>query len=221
MNNGPTTPQGYPPPPPHAGYGPPPRKNYLYPKWVRIVVMLVIVLPAALVLLGAVGFFMLARDAREEHAKVDQIRIEQEAAKSDYAGAQEVLQAEQWTCIRVIDGDTIEVVLGDKTERVRLLCIDTPERGEPGYDEATQALKQLVDGYRVDVVRDPEHDERDNFGRLLGYVIFSDHNNDGPLERIGLNVNVEMVKLGHSGYYTKYGVSSMYDAKFREAAQDE
>ena len=39
--------------------------------------------------------------------------------------------------IEIIDGDTFRTTEG---EVVRLLCVDTPEKGEEGYDEATSFL---------------------------------------------------------------------------------
>ena len=43
--------------------------------------------------------------------------------------------------VRVIDGDTIIAHWRGMDEKVRLLNIDTPERGEPGYKEATDMLR--------------------------------------------------------------------------------
>lgn len=66
---------------------------------------------------------------------------------------------------RVIDGDTLEVGTGDE---VRVVGIDTPERGECGYDSATAALEKLVLGKRVRLgMSDEDHDR---YGRLLRYV---------------------------------------------------
>lgn len=108
---------------------------------------------------------------------------------------------------RVIDGDTIEVELHGEIERVRLLCIDTPERGEPGYAEAAEYLNALVaNGVRLE--KDPEHGHRDNFGRLLRYVWVGE-----------TLVNVEMVRAGHSAYATRWGPSSLYAGLF-EGAED-
>lgn len=66
---------------------------------------------------------------------------------------------------RVIDGDTI--VLEDD-ERVRLLGIDTPERGEYYFEEAKEKLKEMVDNKTVLLEKDKE--ERDKYSRLLRYV---------------------------------------------------
>jgi len=67
--------------------------------------------------------------------------------------------------IRVIDGDTI--VLKDD-ERVRLLGIDTPERGQYYFEEARERLSEMVDGKEVLLETDKE--ERDKYDRLLRYV---------------------------------------------------
>ena len=66
---------------------------------------------------------------------------------------------------RVIDGDTVELGTGDD---VRIVGIDTPERGECGYAEATANMVRLVAGKRVRLgISDEDHDR---YGRLLRYV---------------------------------------------------
>jgi micrococcal nuclease len=54
----------------------------------------------------------------------------------------------------VVDGDTIDAAidLGFKVQtmqRLRLARIDTPERGQPGYGEAKDFVKQLIEGKEV------------------------------------------------------------------------
>jgi endonuclease YncB( thermonuclease family) len=66
---------------------------------------------------------------------------------------------------RVIDGDTIELRNG---EAVRFVGIDTPERGECGYAEATANMERLVLGKRVRLTMSDE--DRDKYDRLLRYV---------------------------------------------------
>lgn len=46
---------------------------------------------------------------------------------------------------KVIDGDTLTV----GRHKIRLCGIDAPERGEPGYKEATAYLRQLTEGKPV------------------------------------------------------------------------
>jgi micrococcal nuclease len=80
----------------------------------------------------------------------------------------------QGEVVRVVDGDTIRVRLGDRTERVRYIGIDTPEDVKPGTPvqcyarRAAAANAALVAGQRVRLVGDVEH--RDRYGRLLAYV---------------------------------------------------
>lgn len=79
------------------------------------------------------------------------------------------------TVTHVVDGDTIDVEIGGRTERVRLIGIDTPETKKPNTpvecygpeaSEFTAALLPMGTAVRIerDVVG------RDDYGRLLGYV---------------------------------------------------
>jgi micrococcal nuclease len=66
---------------------------------------------------------------------------------------------------RIIDGDTMELMGGD---RLRLLALDTPEEGETFYAEATELLSQLSLGETARI--EYSHRRRDKYGRLLGYL---------------------------------------------------
>ena len=70
--------------------------------------------------------------------------------------------------VRIIDGDTIDVRMNGQTYRVRYIGMNTPERDQPCYSEATQANADLVEGQTVTLVRDVS--ETDQYGRLLRYV---------------------------------------------------
>jgi micrococcal nuclease len=74
------------------------------------------------------------------------------------------------TVTHVVDGDTLDVQIGSKTERIRVIGIDTPERGVCFATAATAATKRLADGQRVILKGDPTQDTRDRYGRLLAYV---------------------------------------------------
>ena len=65
---------------------------------------------------------------------------------------------------RVIDGDTLDLVDG---ARVRLYGVDTPERGEPCFTEATDRLRQLA-GNTMRLENGPR--ATDSFGRRLAYA---------------------------------------------------
>ncbi|HUV30940.1 MAG TPA: thermonuclease family protein [Acidobacteriota bacterium] len=73
--------------------------------------------------------------------------------------------SDRFVVARVLDGDTVELRGGD---RLRLLAIDTPEKGDPLFDEATRLLDSLAVGETA-VIRFAEQ-RRDRYGRLLGYL---------------------------------------------------
>lgn len=77
--------------------------------------------------------------------------------------------SDRFTVIRAIDGDTVELLGGDK---LRLLAIDTPEKGETYYDEATQYLATLAVGKPARI--EYANSRRDRYGRLLGYLYIDD-----------------------------------------------
>lgn len=94
---------------------------------------------------------------------------------------------------KVTDGDTVELQSG---ERVRLLGINTPEKGQPYHEEATNRLKELIEGKTVTLEKDVG--DKDQYGRLLRYVFLSDE-----------NINIKLVKEGYANVYiispnTKY-----------------
>jgi micrococcal nuclease len=92
--------------------------------------------------------------------------------------------------VRVIDGDTIRVLVDGAEYPVRYIGIDTPETRHPDVGvepfglEAAEANSQLLAGGVVFLEKDVS--EVDRYGRLLRYVYLSD----------GRMVNAELVRLG-------------------------
>jgi micrococcal nuclease len=133
--------------------------------------------------------------------------------------------------LKVTDGDTVRVLLNDVDESLRLTCMDTEESragsGKPvtaAGKLATAFAKQLFGadddgmvpesaGVTVDIEFDSDdpQDEalvihRDNYGRLLCYL------------HVGqMNYNLELVGLGYSPYFDKYGRAHAYHREFVEA----
>ncbi len=87
-------------------------------------------------------------------------------------------------CVRVIDGDTIEL---DDGEHVRYIGMDTPEMRpvEPWAEAATEANRELVEGEMLRLETDVQL--RDRYGRLLAYVYVGD-----------LFVNERLVRDGYA-----------------------
>ncbi len=86
----------------------------------------------------------------------------------------------------VVDGDTVDLADG---RRVRYIGINTPERDQPFYEEATEANRRLVEGREAWLV--PGVQPRDRYGRTLAYLWVGD-----------IFVNLELVRLGYANAYT-------------------
>lgn len=69
--------------------------------------------------------------------------------------------------VRIIDGDTIDVRISGRDERVRYYGVDTTERGQACFSEATRRNQELA-GQSVLLL--PDARERDRYGRLLRYA---------------------------------------------------
>ena len=68
--------------------------------------------------------------------------------------------------VRVIDGDTFEDING---YRYRLADIDTPEAGSKGAAEASQVLRDWIEGHYVIV----EVVSKDTYGRFVVNVMLN------------------------------------------------
>jgi micrococcal nuclease len=110
------------------------------------------------------------------------------------------------TVTGIVDGDTIDVAFADRTDRVRLIGIDAPDRGDPGFEEAAAYLSGLIAGSEISMVRD--HSDRDRFDRLLRYLYIGD-----------VFVNEAMVTSGWAQAARYPPDTAMADVL--EAAQDE
>lgn len=82
------------------------------------------------------------------------------------------LEGEVGRVTRVIDGDTIDVDIDGEVIRVRYVGVNTPERDEPCYADATDANRRLVENQTVRLVRDSS--DTDRYGRLLRFIYVGD-----------------------------------------------
>lgn len=113
-----------------------------------------------------------------------------------------VIVGDGGTVTNVVDGDTIDVSMNGTEYRVRYVGVNTPERDEVCYREATNANSALVMGQTVTLVRDTS--DTDRYGRLLRYVYVN-----------GVNVNAELVRQGYAEA-VEYPPDTAQTATFRD-----
>jgi len=101
-------------------------------------------------------------------------------------GASAPARAETVLIQRVVDGDT---AISTGGERIRLACIDAPERGSKGAAAATRSLREQVEGRLVGIRRIT----RDRYGRTVGELFAH-----------GQNIGEELVSQGHAWVYKRY-----------------
>jgi len=119
---------------------------------------------------------------------------------------------EQARVTRVVDGDTIEVLMTGTTYKVRYIGVDTPETVDPRRPvgcfgrEASERNRQLVEGKTVALENDIS--ETDDFGRLLRYVWVG-----------GEMVNATLVREGYAMAIT-YPPDVKYQELFRSLQRE-
>lgn len=119
---------------------------------------------------------------------------------------------EGYKLIKVVDGDTLDVEIEGKIERLRLIGIDTPETVDPRKSvqcfgrEASNKAKELLDGELVTLESDGSQGDRDKYRRLLRYVFLPD----------GTNFNLYMISEGYAHEYT-YDNPYKYQFDFKQA----
>jgi micrococcal nuclease len=94
------------------------------------------------------------------------------------------------TVVKIIDGDTYDVLIDGVQTRIRMEGIDAPERGMDFYKKSKEYLGELCIGQQVKVVGD----EKDRYGRLIAKTYLED----------GREVGEEMVKAGMAWHFKKY-----------------
>lgn len=108
----------------------------------------------------------------------------------------------QGKVIRVLDGDTIDVLYDNKPVRVRLANIDAPETKQAFGRWSANQLKGLVAGKPVTVT----YTETDRYGRVLGVV-----------ETKYININRSLVIAGAAWVYESYNTDTILPALQSEA----
>lgn len=146
-------------------------------------------------------------------------KLEQKDSRSDDSASYQVT--------KVFDGDTFEVEISGKKEKVRMLGIDTPEKYDSDKldrdSERTKKDKEtirrlgslssgytvrLIGGKKVRLIPDSKGDQTDKYGRLLRYVYLDD----------GTFVNKKIIEDGYATAFRRFKVSK--EKELIEAEKD-
>lgn len=122
--------------------------------------------------------------------------IERKVAESQY-------DLDDVRASHIVDGDTFYL-------SVRLIGIDSPERNEDHYREASDYLRGLLRGRRVRIEQDEE--QLDRYGRLLGYVFVERDDEE-------IFVNEEMARMGFAEA-KDYPPNTQYSDDLEEAERE-
>ena len=98
----------------------------------------------------------------------------------------------------VVDGDTLDI----NGIRVRLSLVNTPEKGQAGFQQAKDFVIQLCLGKTGELDVDDGQRRGDKYGRELG-VVFCD----------GINLNEKLVMNKLAGILTEYCDVSEFSRK--------
>ena len=98
--------------------------------------------------------------------------------------------------VKVLDGDTVEVMHDGKAERIRLAQIDCPEKNQP----FGQAAKKYVLDIAAHKIVKVQVDTVDRYGRTVGEVFLPD----------GSNLNKRIVGSGYAWQYKRYSKDPEY-----------
>ena len=153
-----------------------------------------------------VGVFVLLNNSNLKQSKVVQ---------PSHTNNQVSTTKETARVVRVVDGDTIKVLINNKEDTVRLIGIDTPETVDPRKPaqcfgkEASDKAKEVLTGKTISLESDPTQGNRDKYQRLLRYVFLGD-----------LNFNKFMISEGYAHEYTYKSNPYKYQLEFIQAEKD-
>ena len=106
--------------------------------------------------------------------------------------------------VRIADGDTFTLLVGEQQHRIRLHGVDCPEKGQPYSRVATQFTKDLLASGKVKV----QQVDTDRYGRVVGIVLINDT----------LNLNERLLEAGLAWHYKSYDRNAQW-AKLEKDAK--
>lgn len=101
--------------------------------------------------------------------------------------------------VRVLDGDTFELLVDQQPVRIRVIGIDAPEKDQPFGQRSRQSLAGMIDRNSVAV----RVKGKDRYGRTLGAVYAKICAPSAPCRAV--YVNAEQVKTGMAWAYRFHG----------------
>ncbi len=119
-----------------------------------------------------------------------------------------------YTVTRVIDWDTIEISSGWKTEKIRLIWIDTPETVDTSkliqcfWEEASKKTTQMLLNKKILIMNDETQNDKDIYDRLLRYVYTENWT----------FINERLIKNWYAMEYT-YKTAYKYQSSFKADEQ--
>ncbi|NTU99441.1 YHYH domain-containing protein [Candidatus Falkowbacteria bacterium] len=156
-----------------------------------------------------------AVDQAKEISRINDERVKRENADGELSAPivdKQGNESPYYKVVKVVDGDTVDVLIDGQTKRLRLIGINTPETVDPRKPvecfgkEASANAKKLLSGQEVSLEADDSQDSQDKYGRLLRYVRTKD----------GLFYNLEAIKQGYAYEYT-YDIPYKYQKEFKAA----
>lgn len=126
-----------------------------------------------------------------------------------------VVEGEIGRVTRVVDGDTLEVLVGGQTMKTRVIGINTPETVDPRKSvecfgqQASSEAKRLLENQQVRLEIDPTQGDIDKYGRYLRFVW---------LENGNFDYGKQMIANGFAFEYT-YQTPYKYQAEYKLAQQ--
>lgn len=118
--------------------------------------------------------------------------------------------------VKVSDGDTIKVAVGDKTETVRFIGVDTPESVDPRRPvqcfgkEASKKTTEMLMGKNVRLETDILVGDRDIYKRWLRYIYLPD----------GTLYNKWLIAAGYGHEYTYKSNPYTFQDEFKLAEKN-
>ncbi len=177
-----------------------------------------LVIFSLLIVIVGVSFFLIGVTPPKTITTVPSPTMEESSSSAIVATSSAIagVQGEQALVDRVVDGDTIVVLINGQDKTVRFVGMDTPETVDPKRPvgcygkEASNETKSLLTGKMVILQKDVS--DTDKYKRLLRYIYL-------PLpDGQTLFVNDFLVREGYAKVLT-YPPDTKYDAQFKQAQE--